>query len=84
MLENKLSKRMTKITSEFNIGNSTVTNIKKNESRIQLFVSMMENLSVYLKECKIMHHTDDEKVDEAVYLWYIQRRSQGILITGLF
>ena len=42
----------------------------------------MDSLSVSLKERKIMHLADDEKVDEAVYLWYVQKRSQGIPITG--
>ena len=88
--ENKLSildrlakgERATKIASEFGIGNSTVTDIKKSESSIRSFVSMMESLSVSSKERKIMRLADDEKVDEAVYLWYVQKRSQGIPITG--
>ena len=88
--ENKLSildrlakgERATKIASEFGIGNSTVTDIKKNESSIRSFVSTMESLSVSSKERKIMRLADDEKVDEAVYLWYVQKRSQGIPITG--
>ena len=75
-LENKLSildrlaknERPTKIAKEFGIGNSTVTDIKKNESSIRSFVSTMESLSVSSKERKIMRLADDEKVDEAVYL----------------
>ena len=59
-----------------------MTDIKKNESNIRSFVSTMESLSVSSKERKIMRLADDEKVDEAVYLWYIQKRSQGIPITG--
>ena len=42
----------------------------------------MESLSVSSKERKIMRLADDEKVDEAVYLWYVQKRSQGIPIMG--
>ena len=80
MLENKLSildrlakgEKATKVASEFGIGNSTVTDLKKKESRIQSFVSSMESLSVCSKEHKIMRLADDEKVDEAVYLWYIK------------
>ena len=59
--------KATKVASEFDIGNSTVNDLKK-ESRIQSFISSMESLSVCSKECKIMRHADDEKVDEAVYL----------------
>ena len=89
-LENKLcildrlakGEKATSIASEFGIGNSTVTDLKKNESRIRAFVSSMESLSVCSKEHKIMRLADDEKLDEAVYLWYVQKRSQGIPITG--
>ena len=74
-LENRLSilnrlakgEKATKVASEFGIGNSTVTDLKKNESRIRLLVSSMESLSVCLKERKIMRLADNEKVDEAVY-----------------
>ena len=66
---NRLAKgeKATKVPGEFGIGNSTVTDLKKNESRIQLFVSSMESLSVCSKECTIVRLGDDEKVDEAVY-----------------
>ena len=57
----------TKVASEFGIGNSTVTDLKKNRSRIRLLVSSMESLSVCSKERKIMHLVDNEKVDKAVY-----------------
>ena len=73
-LENKLSilnrlakgEKATKVASEFGIGNSMVTDLKK-KSRIWLLVSSMESLYVCSKERKIMRLADDEKVDEAVY-----------------
>ena len=42
----------------------------------------MESLSVCPKERKIMHLAKDGQLDEALYLWYIQKRSQGIPVTG--
>ena len=56
-LQNKLSildriakgEKVTKVAGEFGIGNSMVTDLKKNESRIRSFVSSMESLSVCLK-----------------------------------
>ena len=74
-LENKLSilnrlakgEKGTKVTSEFGIGNSTVTDLKKNESRIRSLVSSMESLFVRSKVRKIIRLADDEKVDEDVY-----------------
>ena len=61
------SEKGTKVGSEFGIGNSTVTDLKKNESRIRSLVSSMESLSVRSKERKIIRLADDEKVNEAVY-----------------
>ena len=86
-LENKSSilnrlakgKKGTKVASEFGIGNSTVTDLKK-ESRIRSLVSSMESLSVCVKERKIMRLADDEKVDEAVYK--LMFKISHILYTG--
>ena len=57
-LENKLSlldrlaigEKVTKVASEFGIGNSTVTDLKKKESRIRSFILSMESLSVCWNE----------------------------------
>ena len=49
---------------------------------IRSFFLTMEYLSVCLKECKMMHLADNEKVDKDVYLWYVQNRSQIIPIAG--
>lgn len=47
------------------------------------FVATMDSLSVSVKERKIMRLADDEKLDEAVYLWFIQKRSLGIPVSGV-
>ena len=73
LLENKLcilnrpamGEKATKPASEFGIGNSTVTDLLK-ESIIRSLLLTMEYLSVCLKEHKIMHLADNEKVDEAM------------------
>ena len=57
-LENKLTildrlaqgEMMTKLAKEYNIGNSTLTELKKKESIIREFVTAMEGLSVCPKE----------------------------------
>ena len=36
-----------------------------------------------VKERKIMRLADNEKLDEAVYLWFIQKRSLGIPVSGV-
>ena len=61
---------------------ATVTDLKKNEAKIRSFVLSMESLSVSSKQRKIMCLADDEEVDEALYLCYVQKRFQGIPVTG--
>ena len=62
---------MTKLAKEYNVGNSTLTDLKKNESKIREFVTTMESLSVCPKERKIMRLAKDGQLDEALYLWYV-------------
>ena len=68
-LENKLSildslAKGEKAT-EFGIGNSMVTDLKK-ESKIRLFISSMESLSVCSKERKIIFADDDKVVHKFI------------------
>ena len=75
--------RQVDLASEFGVGTSTVADLKKKEGRIREFVATMDSLSVSMKERKIMRLADDERLDEAVYLWFIQKRSLGIPVTGV-
>ena len=68
---------------EFGVGSSTVADLKKNEGKIQEFVATMDSLSVSTKEWKILRLVDDKKLDELVYLWFIQKRSLGILVSDV-
>ena len=85
MILDRLSKRERQVdlALEFGVGTSTVADIKKNEAKIREFVATMNSLSVSVKERKIMRLADDEKLDEAVYLWFIQKRSLGIPVSGV-
>ena len=64
---------MTKLAKEYNVyvGNSTLTDLKKNESKIREFVTTMESLSVCPKEQKLMHLAKDGQPDEGLYIWYV-------------
>ena len=66
----------TKLASEYGIGNSTITGLKKNADKIHSFQTKMDSLSVNKKR-KVMRLAKDEDVDEAVY-WFEQKRSEGI------
>ncbi len=42
----------------------------------------MDSLSVSKKQRKIMCMADDDKLDEALFLWFVQKRSQEMPISG--
>lgn len=74
---------MTKLATEFGIGNATVTDLKKNEAKIRLFMSSMESLSVSTKKRKIMRLADDDKVAEALPVKYYAQKSAWVKIMPL-
>ena len=47
-----------------------------------MYASTMESLSYSKKKRKIMRMAADDKLDEALYLWFVQKRSQGMPISG--
>ena len=42
----------------------------------------MENLDVSSKKRKVMRLAKDDSLDEALYLWFIQKRSQDMPVSG--
>ena len=71
-----------KLASEYGIGRSTVGDLKKNEDKIRSFALTMENTAISTKGRKVMRICDDEKLDEAVYMWFVQKRSQDMPFSG--
>lgn len=76
IIENKLNilDTLAKGASEFNIGKSTVTDPKGvvvENSIVRLIIFL------YIQKSVMMHLADDEKVDEAVCLWYV-KELQGL------
>ena len=71
-----------KLSHEYGIGRSTVGYIKKNEDKIRSFASTMESMAISKKGRKVMRLADDGKLDEAVYLWFVQKRTQDMPVSG--
>jgi len=80
----RLSKGETqvKLAQEYGIGKTTVFDLKQNENRIKMYASTMDSLSFCKKGRKIMRMAADDKLDEALYLWFVQKRSQGMPVSG--
>ena len=73
---------LTTIAKEYDIGKSTVSDIKKNEEKLKKFAAGMESFSVDSKSRKIMRLANDDELDQALYLWFVQKRSQNIPVSG--
>ena len=71
-----------KLAAEHGVGHSTIGDIKKNEDKLRLFTSTIESLAMSSEEQKMMCLADVEKLDKAVYLWFVQKRSQDMAISG--
>ena len=71
-----------KLTDEYRIRTSTVGEIKKDEAKIRLFASTMDGMAMSKKRRKVMRLSDDGKLDEAVYQWFVQKRSQDMPVSG--
>ena len=70
------------IAKEYGIDKSTINDIKKNEEKLKKFASGMESFSVDSKSRKIMRLANDDDLDQALFLWFVQKRSQSIPISG--
>ena len=71
----------TALSKEFEVGKSTISDIKKNEEKLTSFASKMDSTAELLKR-KTMKMASDSLLDDALFLWFAQKRSQGIPISG--
>ena len=69
------------LCDKFGIGKSTITTLKKNEGKIREFASTLESKSIS-GDRKVMRLANDEELDKALYLWFIQKRSIGMPMSG--
>ena len=78
----KKGESQSRLTSEYAIGKSTIGDIKKNKGKINCFAATMDSLTMSTNECKVMQIADDDKLDEALFLWFMHKRSQSLLVSG--
>ena len=70
-----------KIGEEYDIGRSTVLDIKRNKTKLELFSRKMVDMGMN-KGTKIMKVGEYEKLDQALYVWFKQEREKNTPITG--
>lgn len=70
-----------KIAADMGVGTSTVSDWKKTRSEIEKWCSSQASTSG-VKKLKMMKKATNNQVNEALYLWFTQRREQGLPISG--
>ena len=69
------------IVAKLGIGKSTVSGINKNREKIRSFSREMVDIGMK-KQAKVMKVSEDKRLDQAVFLWFKQKRSEGVPISG--
>ena len=71
----------TVIMEKVRIGKSTIGDIKKNREKILTFKRQVAKMGVS-REAKTMKLGEHHKLDQAVYLWFKQKRMEGVPVSG--
>lgn len=69
-----------KLAVEFGVGNSTITDWKKNRSKIEQFCTATSSKCVESRQTS--KTTPLDKLDQALFLWFSQEREKGTPING--
>lgn len=81
ILELEKGSTATGLSAKHGISRTTINDIKKNAEEIKRFASQMESDSG-AKKRKTMRKATNESLDEALFLWFLQKRSEGVPISG--
>ena len=58
-----------------------ISDIKRSEQKVKEYASTLDSQGVSTSR-KVMQLAKEDKLEEALYLWFIQKRSQGTAIIG--
>ena len=70
-----------KLVEQYGVGKSTISDIKRSEQKVKEYASTLDSQGVSTSR-KVMRLAKEDKLEEALYLWFIQKRSQGTAISG--
>ena len=69
------------IATKYDIGKSTVSDIKKDRQKLLEFKKEALDMGMY-RQTKTMRLGNNVALDKAVYLWFKQKRMDGIPVMG--
>jgi len=78
----KKGETATNIVQIYGVGRTTVNDLKRDAEKIEQHVSLMQSNDGDVKSRKTMKLTKYEQLDNIMYQWFVQVRSQGIPLSG--
>ncbi len=69
------------LAEKYGVGTSTISDIRKNSIKLKEFKRKMVEMG-FKRPAMALRMGKDEQLEEAVFLWFRQKREQGIPITG--
>lgn len=70
------------LSEKYGVPRTTINDLKKDSSKIEVYASRMEALDGRTKKRKTIKSATNESVDTAVWLWFVQKRSEGVPLSG--
>ena len=72
------------LSKRYNVGTSTISDIKKSEAKLRSFLSEKSQIGVkgVEKKAKCLKTSDYEQLDQALYVWFRQLRETDVPVTG--
>lgn len=67
---------------QFGVPRTTIQGLKKHADEIEKFASQMESMDGRAKNRKTMKKATNEALDTALCLWFVQKRSEGVPLSG--
>jgi hypothetical protein len=71
----------TAIAAKYGVGKTTITDIKRNKDKIIGFKREMTDMGM-TRPAKIMKVGNDTELDKAIYMWFQQKRMEGMPMSG--
>ncbi len=79
----QIGKKSYKVLSEeYGIGISTISDIKKKDTELRDYKRKMAEMG-FKRPAKTMKMGKDQELEMAVFLWFKQKREEGVPITGI-
>lgn len=72
----------TALSIRYDVPRQTISDLKKKADEIETFTSQMESVDSRARNRKTMKKAENDALDKALYLWFVQKRSEGIPLSG--